>query len=120
MKTLISVMALLSVALTAGAQGIPESKVTNFDQVVNRAIRQENALLAILRTEHPIAETYIQDLGKDSDFGTVPTSDHYFLSKVDLADYVKTDSFMPKPGTIARKRATLTQPFSIRFMPRGF
>jgi hypothetical protein len=120
MKPLFSVTALLACALTAGAQSISESQVANFDQVVNRAIRQENSLLATLRAEHPIAETYIQDLGRDSDFGTVPTADHYFLGKVDLSDFVRTDSFIPTPGRITRGRSTLTGPFAIRFVPRGF
>src|SRR5262249_25958872 len=90
------------------------------DQVVDRAIQQENTLLAILRGEHPMTETYIQDLGTDADFGTIPKTDHYFLGKLDLSHGVNTDSFTPKPGARSRAMQVFTQFFSVQYVPRGF
>src|SRR5260221_13344677 len=100
MNRLFSVPALLGLALTAGAQSVPESQAANVDQVVDRAVRQENTLMAALRTEHPLAETYIQEMRKDTEFGKVPRTDHYFLGKVDLSHGVNTNSYIPKPGTM--------------------
>ena len=48
------------------------------DQIIDRAITREHALLATLQKSTPVAETYIQDLANDSDFGAVPANDHYF------------------------------------------
>ena len=42
------------------------------DQTVDRAITREHALLATLQNSRPVAETYIQDLANDNDFGAVP------------------------------------------------
>src|SRR5277367_1897853 len=67
-----------------------------FDHVVDYAIFQENTLLKILRGEHPLVETYIQDMGPDADFGAAPKTDHYFLGKLDLSKGVSTDSFVMK------------------------
>ena len=95
-----------------------------FDQVVDRAIFQETTLLKILRGEHPVAETYIQDMGPDPDFGAVPVTDHYFLGKLDLSHGVTTDSFMPKSNTVSGvKTHTLgafSHLFSVQYFPRGF
>jgi hypothetical protein len=120
MNRLFSAAALLAFALTAGAQNVRDSNTAGFDQVVDRAIQQENSQLATLRTEHPIAETYIQDMRKDSDFGRVPRRDHYFLGKVDLSNGVSTDSFIPKSDTKTRAFAIFTNLFSVRYLPRGF
>ena len=69
---------------------------STFDHVVDYAIFQENTLLKILRGEHPLVETYIQDMGPDADFGAAPKTDHYFLGKLDLSKGVSTDSFVMK------------------------
>jgi len=90
-------LAVVAVAGMVHAQdGTRDNAADSFDQVVDRAIVQENDLLKIMRGEHPVAETYIQDLGSDADFGTAPKSDHYFLGKLDLSKGVTADSFIPK------------------------
>ncbi|HWF07994.1 MAG TPA: M48 family metalloprotease [Bryobacteraceae bacterium] len=90
------------------------------DQIVDRAISQEKNLLAIMRGEHPITETYIQDLGNDADFGVAPKTDHYFLGKLDLSRGVNTDSFTPKPSSRTRAFDVFTHLFSAEYVPRGF
>lgn len=91
-----------------------------FDQVVERAVAQESTLLKILRGEHPVAETYIQDLGPDADFGTVPKVDHYFLGKLDLSHGVTTDSFIPKTSSKLHGLDAFSRLFSVQYVPRGF
>ena len=66
------------------------------EQAVDRAIARECALLSILHTRAPVAETYIQDLAADSDLGTVPVTDHYFLGRIDLSHGVTQTSYLPK------------------------
>jgi len=94
----------------------PES----FDQVVDRAISQEDSLLKIMRGEHPVVETYIQDLGKDPDFGTAPRADHYYLGQLDLSNGVTAASFIPKKNSKTHSLDVFTHLFSIQYMPRGF
>jgi len=91
-----------------------------FDQVVDRAVFQENNLLKIIRGLHPVAETYIQDLAPDPDFGAAPSGDHYFLGKLDLSRGVNTDSFIHKAHTGIGSLIPFSHLFSARFFPRGF
>jgi hypothetical protein len=92
----------------------------SFDQVIDRTIFQENSLLKILRGEHPVVETYIQDLGHDPDFGTVPRTDHYYLGKLDLSNGVTSSSFIPGKNSKTSALDAFTHMFSIQYMPRGF
>jgi hypothetical protein len=116
--------AALFVFISAGqlqAQAIAGAEPpASFDAMIDKTIARENALLTVLQGAHPVAETYIQEMAKDTDFGFVPKTDHYFLGKVDLSKGVATDSFMPKPGFTASALAAFTQMFSLRFLPRGF
>ena len=91
-----------------------------FDQIVNRVIFQENRLLNVLRDRGPVAETYIQELAPDRDFGSVPVTDHYFVGRLDLSHGVNVDSYIPAP----KARSLAFDPFkelvSIKYLPRGF
>jgi hypothetical protein len=105
----------------AVAAGIPlpaQNTPSTFDEVVDRAVLQESNLLKILRGEHPIAETYIQDLGPDADFGASPKADHYFLGKLDFSRGVTTDSFLPKGS--AHSLEAFTHLFAASYLPKGF
>ncbi len=92
----------------------------SFEEVIDRVIAKENALMGLLRSSHPVAETYIQDLEKDSDFGTVPKSDHYFLGKLDFSNGVAEKSFLPKSGWMPRGIPVISPMFAMRFFPEGF
>jgi hypothetical protein len=104
----------------APAASAQDNAPDSFDQVVDRAIFQENSLLKILRGEHPVIETYIQDLGADPDFGAAPVADHYFLGKLDLSRGVTTASFMPRPNSKTHSLDVFRHMYSIEFLPRGF
>jgi hypothetical protein len=107
---------LIGVFLAAAAHA--QQPVTA-DDVVNRAIVRENALLAALQTTTPVAETYIQDLATDNDFGTVPAGDHYFIGKIDLSHGITQTSYLPKSSDGPRFDL-FSRFFTIRYLPRGF
>src|SRR4051812_5198506 len=65
------------------------------DQVIDEAIIRENAMLITLQSSTPVVETYIQDMVPNSDFGTVPVADHYFLGKIDMANGLARTSYLP-------------------------
>jgi hypothetical protein len=106
------------------AAALPDGNVpppaSSFDEAIDRALAREQALVARLRTEKPVAETYIQELQPDRDFGTVPKTDHYFLGKVDLSRGVSVQSFLPKSSMKTRAFQIFTEMFSLEFLPRGF
>src|SRR5258708_4184328 len=68
------------------------------DEAIDGAIARESALLSFLRTSTPVAETYIQDMVPDTDFGTIPAADHYFLGRIDLSRGISEKSYLPKGG----------------------
>ena len=114
--SLISAATIQTLPLASAQNNAPDS----FDQVIDRAIFQENTLLKILRGEHPVVETYIQDLGADPDFGTAPKTDHYYLGKLDIANGITSDSFIPKKNVKTHALDAFTHLFSIQYVPRGF
>lgn len=69
------------------AQSSPLTPARNsvaFDALVDSAIRQERRLMDLMRNFKPIVETYIQEEKADSDLGSSPKGDDYFLSRLDL------------------------------------
>ena len=69
-----------STSATQTAQAAP----TTLDQVVDRAIEREQALIKLLVERTPLIETYLQNLQNDPANGPVPVADHYFLGRLDL------------------------------------
>src|SRR5258708_29922159 len=49
------------------------------DQVVDRFIEREHALITFLKNRTPLVETYLQNLSPDTKLGAAPKEDHYFL-----------------------------------------
>jgi hypothetical protein len=64
------------------------------DQVVDRAIARERALLKMLQTRRPLVETYVQDVKAVRQGGTAFTEDHYFLGRLDLAKTVNRRDYL--------------------------
>jgi hypothetical protein len=92
----------------------------NPDETLNRAVASETRLVAKLKTVQPVVETYIQQMQRDEDLGSVPKTDNYFLGKLDLSREVSQDSFIPAPGFFKRSIGAFTKFFSPDFLPRGF
>jgi hypothetical protein len=92
----------------------------NPDEALNRAVASETRLIAKLKTVQPVVETYIQQMQRDEDMGSIPKTDNYFLGKLDLSREVSQDSFIPAPGFFKRSIGAFTKFFSPDFLPRGF
>ena len=66
------------------APQVPAHNFVAFNVLVDSAIRRERTLIVLMRNFKPIVETYIQEEKPDSDLGTSPKGDDYFLSRLDL------------------------------------
>jgi hypothetical protein len=99
----------------------PQTNLTapsSFDQVVDRVVIRERAFNEQMRALQPLVETYIQTLTPDHELGLVPSSDNYFLGRLNLKNGVEDRSFLEAPkgqGFLSR----FAKPFP-RFIPRGF
>ena len=89
------------------------------DQIIDRAITREHALLATLQNMNPVAETYIQDLANDNDFGAVPVNDHYFVGRIDLSHGISQTSYLSKASD-GSKLDLFSHFFTIQYLPKGF
>ena len=63
------------------------------DQVVDRAIEREHALMEMLKSRTPVVETYLQNLKFDPQNGSTPVQDHYFLGRMDFRENVAHRDF---------------------------
>src|SRR2546429_8439371 len=84
---------------TAPAPSAPAPSVappTTMDQVVDRAIAREHALMEMLETRTPLVETYLQNLKLDNQMGPSPVQDHYFFGRMDLAETVDRRDYLSK------------------------
>src|SRR5207244_7563366 len=90
------------------------------DQMVDRVIERERAVVSQMQTLHPIAETYIQNLKTDHDSIVVPASDQYFLGRLDLSEGVGDQLFEKETGLNLRALNQLPAIFSRMFLPVAF
>jgi hypothetical protein len=107
----------------------PKLKVTwqpanpeNLDQVIDRIISLEHVVLTTLRRYSPLVETYIQNVRPESELGTVPAGDKYFLGRAELASGVELRSLTEKSGITHKMFGGLKRFFSfaIQYLPGGF
>ena len=82
------------------------------DEVVDRVVMQEQAEAQALRQYSPLVEIYIQQLRPDTDLGTVPNGDSYFLGRAELAKGVDLEPFTS--GGVKSKSSAIAP------LPRGF
>jgi hypothetical protein len=110
------VMVAAALPLTAGDQ--PSS----LDQVVDRIISRESALMTSLRQYSPLVETYIQNMRHDSTLGTAPAGDRYFLGRAELTKGVELRSLTEKTGKAHKLFGGVGSffSFSVEYLPRGF
>src|SRR6476660_2114896 len=76
------------------APAAPLAAPTTMDQVVDRAILREHALITFLTTRTPLVETYLQNLKLDPQMGPSPREDHYFFGRLDLSDSVDRQDYL--------------------------
>ncbi|MBV9183651.1 MAG: M48 family metalloprotease [Acidobacteria bacterium] len=90
---------------------------TTLDQVVDRIIDREHALINFLQNRTPLVETYLQNLKGDAKFGTLPTQDHYFLGRLDMSSRIERRDYLHMQSSLL---GGLSRPFRIRYEPLGF
>ena len=91
------------------------------DQVVDRAIARERALTDMLKTRTPLIETYLQDRKFDSERGTVPVQDHYFLGRLDLKGDVDRRDYLVQRGGFERMLlGGFNRLYKLEYNPLGF
>jgi len=95
----------------------------SFDQVVDRAVEREHFFMAQMKHLHPLVETYLQNLKQDKDIDApVPTSDVYFLGRLDMSDGTDDRTFVSPTtaGLGKRMLSKLSNVYSMKFLPLGF
>src|SRR5439155_10900298 len=109
---------------TAPAPSAPAPSVappTTMDQVVDRAIAREHALMEMLKTRTPLVETYLQNLKLDNQMGPSPVQDHYFFGRMDLAETVDRRDYLSKDTSFeGRMLGCFTKLFKFEYKPIGF
>src|SRR6266576_2962552 len=109
---------------TAPAPSAPAPSVappTTMDQVVDRAIAREHALMEMLKTRTPLVETYLQNLKLDNQMGPSPVQDHYFFGRMDLAETVDRRDYLSKEASFQnRMLGGFTKLFKFEYKPMGF
>jgi hypothetical protein len=97
----------------------------SFDRMVNSVIARERAFVANLKNLHPLAETYIQNIQEDKQHVILPTSDQYFLGRLNLGKSTE-DQLFEQAGKKGRMQMIMSPlervegSFSRRYIPRGF
>ena len=92
-----------------------------FNEAIDRAIASERGLYEKLKDRQPVVETYLQEMKGDSDLGTAPEKDFYFLGKMNLLTGVADASLLP--GSIIKSTLrSAVSPVVVwnDFFPRGF
>jgi Peptidase family M48 len=94
---------------------------TTMDQVVDRFIEREHGLMKMLSTRTPVVETYLQNLSADPQLGPVPSSDHYFLGRMDMGETVdRKDYLKEKGGMESRLMGGFNKLYKVQYQPMGF
>src|SRR6266568_2972551 len=96
---------------------------TSLAQTVERVVERERAFVASMKRMHPLAETYIQNLHEDKGHKVEPTSDQYFLGRLDLSDGPEDELFQNQRSGLGLGGHFLNPfagIFARTFMPRGF
>jgi len=104
----------------AAATTQPAAQPTTMDQVVDRTIEREHALMEFLKTRTPLVETYLQNLKLDPQLGPVPSQDHYFLGRMDMAESVDRRDYLSKSSFQNRLMGGFSKLFKFEYKPMGF
>ncbi|GAC1509817.1 MAG: hypothetical protein NVS1B11_15400 [Terriglobales bacterium] len=117
-STVTATTASSSVQVQPETQSAP---ATTMDEVVDRSIAREHALINMLSTRTPLVETYLQDLTPDQQLGSVPKGDHYFLGRMDLGEYVDRHDYMSKDESLRKTLlGGVSRLFKLEYNPMGF
>jgi len=104
----------------AGIARAAEGPPPTLDQVLNSVVLREHRMIQQMRDLHPLIETYIQVLDKDSEGGFEPEKDQYFIGKLDVGSGVAFRPLVSSKGSGKQKSNFFTGLFSGKFQPDGF
>jgi hypothetical protein len=96
------------------------------DQVVDRTVEREKALIKFLAPRTPVVETYLQNLAQDPQLGPIPKEDRYFLGRMDLSDsidrsdYLKDSKDNKDDSMQKRLLGGVSKMFKFQYQPLGF
>jgi hypothetical protein len=94
------------------------------DQVVDRFIAREHALMKELSSRTPVVETYLQNLSADPQLGPVPSADHYFLGRMDMGETADRKDYLKEKdqdkGMETRLLGGFHKLFKVQYQPMGF
>ena len=105
---------------TPAPQSATAGTATTLDQVIDRSMEREKALIALLRDRTPLVETYLQDLHPDAKLGPTPTDDHYFFGRLDLNSSEGRRDFLTKGSLQSRLLGGVSDMFKLTYKPTGF
>jgi Peptidase family M48 len=113
------------VAASASTAPVPAVAATmnaaTMDQVVDRAIEREHALMEMLKARTPLVETYLQNLKYDPKAGATPVEDHYFLGRLDLGESVDRRDYLSKDTSVeSHLLGGFTRLYKFEYKPMGF
>ena len=97
--------------------GVPSATI---DQVVDRAIEREHALMEMLKSRTPLVETYLQNLKFDAQAGPLPVQDHYFLGRMNLGEHVDRRDYLSKDTFESRLLGGFNRLYKLEYKPLGF
>jgi len=92
----------------------------SIDQIIDRAIEREHALMEMLKDRKPLIETYLQDVQVQPEIGPVPVDDHYFLGRMDLGDALDRRDFLPQASFEKKLLGGFTKLYKLEYNPLGF
>src|SRR5579863_3107724 len=107
-------------SVNSGQLATPAPSSGAFDQVIDRVVQREQFFVAQMRHMHPLVETYIQNLKNDRDHDVVPSSDDYFLGRLDTSNGADDRSFTGQADRGKRFVNRLASSHSMKFLPLGF
>jgi peptidase M48-like protein len=107
--------------VAASASIAPASPApATMDQVVDRFIEREHALMEMLKSRTPLVETYLQNLKFDPKVGPTPVQDHYFLGRMDLGKRLGRQDYLSDTSFESRLLGGFTKLFKLEYKPMGF
>ena len=103
----------LSAPNSAAQSKRAEAPVTA-DQVIDRMIEREQALVKNLDSYDPVVETYLQEMRPDQQLGSVPDSDRYFLGRLDVMNEDER-SFLGKTSRFKKLLGGVKRTYSMQY-----
>lgn len=120
-QALVEQPAAAAIGAPVATQSSTVAQPSTLDQVSDRIIRREHALIEALKTRTPLVETYLQNLKPDPQLGSVPKEDHYFLGRLDLGPSMDRRDYLTHDQSFQRNLlGGVTKLFRFEYKPMGF